>query len=140
MSYPLYLVQSQGMPRNHHAIFVRFGNGSEPGRLFNVTGHIMSGMSYETIEPSQPEDSPTFLEMSSLGWVSTSDLHRVDDVCRANPPPGKQFDGLRRIDPNTPLRRCQEWAVETVQQLKGQGILREDDGQVKMHQVTGSRP
>lgn len=127
MYHPFYLVQSQGLPRNHHALFVRLSTASEcsHGRLFNVTGNIMTGMVYETIEPAIPESSLTFIGMEKLGWVSDSDVHRIDGVCRDNPPPAKQFEGVRRIDSKVPLRRCQEWTKETIQFLRDRGILQE---------------
>lgn len=126
MAYPLYLVKSQGMPRDHHALFVRFGSENEPDRLFNVTGNIMSGMAYEVVDSAQPEASPTFIGMQQLGWVLSSDSDRMDDICRGNPAPGKQFDGPRRIDPNKPLRRrCQEWTTEAIQMLRDAGVLRD---------------
>lgn len=128
-AYPVYLVESLGMPRNHHAIFVETqDNGS--GTLFNVIGDIQSGMTYETRHMSEkPEVSnPTFISKSSLGWVGVNDLSRVDSVCRANPAPANQFDGPKQIDKNKPLRRCQEWTSETIGNLKAEGILLDNNG------------
>jgi hypothetical protein len=121
--YPVYLIESIGAPRNHHALFVQT-NEDETGSLFNVIGNIQSGMELEVKELSEkPELSQTFVSKSQLGWIEISDLHRVNDICRSNPPPAKQFGGLKRIDKTKPLRRCQEWTSETVASLRAEGIL-----------------
>ncbi|KAH9908219.1 hypothetical protein F4778DRAFT_468651 [Xylariomycetidae sp. FL2044] len=120
--YPVFLIEYLGAPRNHHAIFVQ--NKGKSGTLFHVKGDIMKGMEYETRVTSQnPELSNTFISKSPLGWVKAQDVSRVDTVCRANPPPAKQFNGLKRINKNVPLRRCQEWTKETTESLKAEGIL-----------------
>lgn len=51
------------------------------------------------------------------------DLSRVDDICRVNPPPAKQFNGAKKINKNQPLRRCQEWTSETIGSLRAEGVL-----------------
>ncbi|KAH6626062.1 hypothetical protein B0J18DRAFT_464110 [Chaetomium sp. MPI-SDFR-AT-0129] len=121
-AYPVYLVESLGAPRNHHAIFVETQDDGS-GTLFQVKGNIQNGMTYETRQEPKPDLSNTFISKSSLGWVRVHDLSRVDSVCRANPPPAKQFDGPKRIDKKTPLRRCQEWTSETIGNLKAEGVL-----------------
>ncbi|KAJ3453208.1 hypothetical protein MRS44_013116 [Fusarium solani] len=55
--------------------------------------------------------------------VEVNDLPRVDSICRANPPPAKQFNGPKRINKNQPLRRCQEWTRETIGYLQAEGVL-----------------
>ncbi|CAJ0544360.1 Ff.00g035770.m01.CDS01 [Fusarium sp. VM40] len=121
--YPVYLIESLGAPRNHHALFVQTSE-DETGSLFNVTGNIQSGMELEIKELSEkPKLSQTFLSKSQLGWMKADDLHRVEEICRSNPPPAKQFDGPKRIDKTKPLRRCQEWTSETVASLRAEGIL-----------------
>ncbi|KAG5656079.1 hypothetical protein KAF25_001649 [Fusarium avenaceum] len=121
--YPVYLIESLGAPRNHHALFVQ-SNEDETGFLFNVIGNIQSGMEFEAKELSEkPGLSQNFLSKSQLGWIEADDLHRVEEICRANPPPAKQFDGPKRIDKTKPLRRCQEWTSETVASLRAEGIV-----------------
>lgn len=120
---PVYLIESLGAPRNHHALFVQT-NEDETGSLFNVIGNIQSGMEFEAKELiEKPELSQTFVSMSRLGSIEAGDLPRVEAICRSNPPPAKQFDGPKRIDKTKPLRRCQEWTIETVASLRAEGIL-----------------
>lgn len=128
MSHPVFLVASQGLPRNHHALFVQLhADGS--GHLFNVEGNIQSGMTYVAVASAPPpETSETYEGKTQLGWVCGSDLQRFGEICGANPAPGKQFEGARRLYPGRALRRCQEWTAETVQLLKDGGVLREDCG------------
>ncbi|KAJ3536444.1 hypothetical protein NM208_g6714 [Fusarium decemcellulare] len=121
--YPVYLVESLGAPRNHQAIFVQTRN-DESGTVFHVTGNIQEGMTYESSQlATKPDLSPTFISKSQLGWVIVDDLSRIDSICRANPPPAKQFNGPKRINKNQPLRRCQEWTRETIGYLKAKGVL-----------------
>ncbi|KAM0282465.1 hypothetical protein ACHAO9_010254 [Fusarium lateritium] len=121
--YPVYLIESLGAPRNHHALFVQT-NEDESGSLFNVIGNIQNGMEFEAKKLSEkPELLQTFVSKSQLGWIKAGDLHRVEEICCANPPPAKQFDGPKRIDKTKPLRRCQEWTSVTVASLRAEGIL-----------------
>ncbi|KAF2115202.1 hypothetical protein BDV96DRAFT_575066 [Lophiotrema nucula] len=88
-------------------------------------GDIQNGMEYESRQiPQKPDLSNTFVSKSHLGWVKVEDLSRIDSICRANPAPAKQFNGPRRINPNKPLQRCQEWTSETIGILRVEGILR----------------
>ncbi|SPJ73849.1 uncharacterized protein FTOL_03579 [Fusarium torulosum] len=121
--YPVYLVESLGVSRNHHALFFQT-NSDGTGSLFNVIGDIQSVMNFEASELSKKrEESQTFVSKSQLGWIKAGDLHRVEAICRSNPPPAKQFDGPKRIDKTKPLRRCQEWTSENVASLRAEGIL-----------------
>ncbi|KAF4960681.1 hypothetical protein FGADI_760 [Fusarium gaditjirri] len=125
--YPVYLVESLGMPRNHHAIFIKTGD-KEEGTIFNVTGNAMNGFNLEIRETSQsPRLEATFESWAEIGVIAITDLPRVKEICEANPPPGKQYDGLKRIDPAKPLRRCQEWTRETIGHLREQGVLLHDN-------------
>ena len=124
--YPVYLVEYLGAPRNHHAIYVETQQ-DESGTLFHVKGDIQTGMTYEAKQLSRkPELSSTFVSKSKIGSVKVEDLSHVDSTCRANPPPAKQFNGPRRININQPLRRCQEWTNETIEDLKTEGVLVDD--------------
>lgn len=73
---------------------VQCGNGEESGRLVNVTGNSMNGITYEIIETAQPKSSPTIIDRKRLGWVLSSDLDGMESICRGCPAPGKQFDGV----------------------------------------------
>ncbi|KAK6855817.1 hypothetical protein PG995_007968 [Apiospora arundinis] len=121
--YSVFLVERLGAPRNHHAIFVETQqNGA--GTLIHVTGNIQNGMTFETKETlKSPNLSNSFMSKSQLGLIKVEDLFRVESICRANPPPAKQFDGPRRINPTQPIRRCQEWTSETVGSLRAEGVL-----------------
>lgn len=69
--------------------------------------------------------SASYVSMTQIGSIKVEDLDRVDSICSANPPPAKQFNGPKRIDPTRPLRRCREWTTETIGTLKDDGILLE---------------
>ena len=125
-NYSVYLVESEGMPRNHHGIFVETEvDGS--GTLFHVIGNIQLGMSYESRPEKKPELSLTFLNKRLLGWIYNSEIDRFDAICRDNPPPAAQFKGGKRINPNVPLRRCQEWTREIIQNLRDEGVIKEPE-------------
>lgn len=119
MSYQVFLVSYAGVPRDHHAIFVET-NSDKTGQIFQVTGDIQNGMTYESKPGKRPEDSASFLKKELLGTVSTSNYPRINNVCSQIPPPAKQFNGPKRIDPSIPLRRCQEWTQEAVEYLTGE--------------------
>ncbi|KAF5666071.1 hypothetical protein FHETE_6372 [Fusarium heterosporum] len=121
--YSVHLIEELGVPRNHHAIFVKTRSDGT-GTLFNVVGDIGNGMELEIKKLEQePELSVTFMSSSLLGRVKTDDMSRVECICRANPPPEKQFDGPHKIDKNKPLRRCQEWTSEIIGTLRAEGVL-----------------
>jgi hypothetical protein len=103
------------MPRNHHAIFIKTGE-KEEGTIFNATGNAINGFNLEIRETSQsPRLEATFESWREIGVIAINDLPRVKAMCEANPPPEKQYDGLKRIEPAQPLRRCQEWTRETIE-------------------------
>ncbi|PMD40206.1 hypothetical protein L207DRAFT_335439 [Hyaloscypha variabilis F] len=123
MSYQVFLVESLGAPRNHHAIFVETNVTDGSGYVFQVTGNIQTGMDYEVEQRCKPEESHTFMSKSSLGWVDAEGYGRINEICSSIPPPKKQFDGPKKIYPSEPLRRCQEWTQEAVQALRSSGVL-----------------
>lgn len=122
MPHSVYLVSYVGAPRDHHAIFVET-NSDLSGYIFQVTGDIQRGMSFGHKSAKKPEDSASFVAKSRIGTVSETDFARVQSVIEKIPPPPKQFNGPKRINPNEPLRRCQEWTNEAIQALKDEGIL-----------------
>jgi hypothetical protein len=120
--YPVFLVESLGAPRNHQSLLVEIH--SKRGTIFHVTGNIQEGMVFEVKDTDTPEQcSPTFISRSEIGKISSSKLSLFKQICEANPPPTKQFNGPRRLDPTKPLRRCQEWTLETINALRAQGDL-----------------
>lgn len=123
MSHQVFLVASLGAPRDHHAIFVVLDGGDGSGYIFQVTGNIQNGMTYEVKPGQKPEESVDFVSKSYLGWVDATDYDRVNDICRSIPPPAKQFEGSKRLNPREPLRRCQEWTREAAQALEAGGVL-----------------
>ncbi|TPX10985.1 uncharacterized protein E0L32_008022 [Thyridium curvatum] len=138
MSLPVYLVESLGAPRNHHALFVELDPRHESGMLFHVTGNIQEGMDFEKRPTEYPKLENTYVAHRLLGTLSSSDLDTMEAVCRSNPPPEKQFDGPRRIDRKKPLRKCQEWTAETIRLLEQQGILRPASGAASSSSTSGS--
>ena len=125
MSCPLYLIESLGLPRNHHALFVQLSDRGN-GHQFQVKGSINEGMTYESKPIDSPEDDAAYISKTQLGWVSTGTgemCSRIDQICRSIPPPAKQFDGAKRIWPSQRLRRCQEWTLEVIQLLKDVRVL-----------------
>lgn len=122
MSYKVYQISYAGAPRDHHAIFVETQE-DQSGQIFQVTGNIQSGMRYETKQAKKPEDSASFQAKILLGSVSIADYSRIDDECKRVSPPAKQYNGPKRINPQVPLRRCQEWTAEAIDTLRAHGIL-----------------
>lgn len=110
MSYTVYRVSYTGAPRNHKGIFVE-SKADKSGQLFHVTGNIQQGMRYETKSARRPEDSATFHSKARLGVVQFADFEGIDIALENIPPPKKQYDGPKRINPKEPLRRCQEWTT-----------------------------
>lgn len=116
MSYNVYLVSYAGMPRNHQLIFVETA-GDLSGHVYQVTGSIQNGMTFEKKPGKKPEDSATFEGKTLIGKVTQANLPRLEQICQGIPPPKKQFNGPQRLNPQEPLRRCQEWTSEAIQAL-----------------------
>jgi hypothetical protein len=125
MSYNVYLVDYMGMTRNHHGIFVEtHESGDRTGYLYQVTGNIQTGMIHEHKKAKQPEMSNSFGGLKQLiGTVTPENYVHIRSVVNSVPPPKKQFNGPKKIYPNEPLRRCQEWTQEAIQALTDRGIL-----------------
>ncbi|OAL74792.1 hypothetical protein A7D00_0386 [Trichophyton violaceum] len=124
MSYSVYRVASAGLPRDHHAIFVETSeNGEKTGHLFQVTGNIQNGMSFEQRPEGQPEASSSFIDKQEIGAVTHANYYRIQEICEGIPPPRKQFEGEKRLYPKEPIRRCQEWMAEAIQALKEAQVL-----------------
>ncbi|KFG79919.1 hypothetical protein MANI_009212 [Metarhizium anisopliae] len=91
MSLRVFLVESLGFPRSHHAIFVETSRGGG-GYIFHVTGNIQQGMRYEMkATDAAPDTDPSYHGQTRLGWSSANDMARIDAICKSNPAPEKQF-------------------------------------------------
>lgn len=123
MFHNVYRVADLGAPRDHHALFIETDPETGGGVIMQVTGNIQNGMTFEEKSAQRPEISPGFVGKTHLGTVSASKRGLVGEVCRSIPAPKKQFHGPRRIYPDEPLRRCQEWTKEAVEALKANGAL-----------------
>lgn len=75
-SYTVYLVTSSGLPRDHHALFIEtHDNGPKTGVVFQVTGNMQDGMTFETKPTDEPESaSTTFISKEKIGTVSLVNL------------------------------------------------------------------
>ncbi|KAI9930081.1 hypothetical protein ASPWEDRAFT_35347 [Aspergillus wentii DTO 134E9] len=132
MSYSVYRVAESGLPRDHHLIFVEtHEQGPQTGHLYNVIGEIQNGMIFEHRAAEEPEKSPVFFSKEEIGTVTHADYSRFLPVCQEIPVPKKQFQGAKRLYPNEPLRRCQEWADEAIQGLVDAKVLQRG-GDVKV--------
>lgn len=122
MAYNVYRIAYGGMPRDHHAIFVET-NSDETGWLFQVVGNIQEGMRHDDKPAKKPEDSTTFQERTFIGTVTVANFDRIKPICESIPPPKKQFHGPRRLYPQEPIRRCQEWTKEAIDALVEAQVL-----------------
>ncbi|EGC46625.1 conserved hypothetical protein [Histoplasma capsulatum var. duboisii H88] len=122
MSFEVYRVAYFGLPRDHHAIFVAT-NDDLSGDLFQVTGDIQNGMTFEHKPSKKPEESTSFQSRVFVGKVSAANFSRVKPICEAIPPPKKQFQGPHQLYPEEPIRRCQEWTAEALEALVNEHVL-----------------
>jgi len=122
MSYNVYLREHVGGARNHHVIFVQTeSNGG--GFIFQVAGNIQQGMAFDHKRAKSSEESETCLGQEKIGTVTKANFDRIQSIVETLPPPPKQFNGPKRINPSVPLRRCQEWTADAIQLLKDEGVL-----------------
>lgn len=124
MLYQVYLAECLGAIRNHQAIFVEtHEDGDRSGFIYQVSGTVQLGMNHEFKQAKSIEESASFLGSHYLGTVSSHDYPRIKPVCAQVPPPAKQYDGPRKINPALPLRTCQEWCQEAIAALE-KGVLK----------------
>jgi hypothetical protein len=123
MSYNVYKISYIGVPRDHHVIFVET-NADGTGHIFQVTGDIQTGMTHGHKVGKKPEDSASYVGKEYIGTISTTSYARIESIVNSIEPPKKQFNGPNRINPQEPLRRCQEWTAEAIQALKDSGVLK----------------
>ncbi|KAI9826994.1 MAG: hypothetical protein M1819_007088 [Sarea resinae] len=124
-TFTVYRIDSASLFRDHHAIFVEtHENGEGTGHLYQVAGNIQQGMAFEDRLEDRPESSLSFASKVKIGTVSRHNNPCIKGVCEGVPVPKKQFDGPKRLYPNEPIRRCQEWTAEAIQALVDAQILR----------------
>ncbi|TGO51598.1 hypothetical protein BCON_0158g00240 [Botryotinia convoluta] len=126
MSYPAYLISSSGLPRDHHSIFIETSlHGPHTGHLYQVTRNIQTRMIHaHCASLIPPEEAPDFGGMKKfLGIVRIEDYEKLRKIVDKVEAPKKQFDGARKIEPEVPLRRFQEWAREAMRALREKGVL-----------------
>ncbi len=116
MSYAVYRVSYVGLPRDHHAIFIEtHESGDGTGHIFQVTGNIQTGMTFEDKPAKQPESSASYAGKTKIGNITAANYpQQVKTICQSIPPPKKQFDGPKKIYPAEPIRRCQEWTDDAI--------------------------
>jgi hypothetical protein len=98
-------------------------NPDGSGYVYQVAGDIQNGMSYGHKPGRKPEDSATYVGKEYIGTVSTTNYPRIESIVNGIEPPKKQLDGPNRINPQEPLRRCQEWTAEAIQALKDASVI-----------------
>jgi hypothetical protein len=88
-SYKVYPDDSSGMPRNHHAIFVKTHEGGhKSGFLYHVTGNIQNEMEYNHKNTNDPAESVDFGDLKQLiGIVTKDDYLDVRSIINSVPPP-----------------------------------------------------
>ncbi|RKK70538.1 hypothetical protein BFJ69_g11800 [Fusarium oxysporum] len=89
--------------------------------------------------PKKPQDSGSYVGHHYLGFISSSDRQFLKQICQSNPPPAKQFNGSKKINPRQPLRRCQEWTAEPIAMLQSHGVLVSEGSVVNTAQPGSSR-
>lgn len=132
-SYNVYLGTYQGLPRDHHAIWIETGvrvtalDGEQRpgGEKVQVTGNIQQGMQHEVKAEVAPKLSQDGIDQTLIGVIATTDLDKLKEICRSIPPPKKQFEGPRRLYPNETLYRCQEWTRDAIKALQAADVLRQ---------------
>lgn len=132
--YEVYLGVYEGAPRDHHAIWIRTEDPlalpesaiAPAGMRVQVTGNIQTGMTFEVKSDVDPTVCLDGKAKHKIGKIESCDLERLIQTCQTLPPPAKQYDGPKRINPGIPLYRCQEWTAEAVQLLIDAGVVRAD--------------
>ncbi|KIW62808.1 hypothetical protein PV04_10939 [Phialophora macrospora] len=148
MSLKVYKVRSNTIPdpdmpgrRYHTALFVQNTDNDE-GTIHQVTGDLVTGMTYEVKRAQRPEDSQDFHDKELLGTVEPSQYPAFfDQICRQQPPPPKQkkFNLATRRTEQTksdgsfyapgeqkaPMIKCTEWTeLQAIPALIKAGILK----------------
>ncbi|KAK0103861.1 hypothetical protein ONS96_004970 [Cadophora gregata f. sp. sojae] len=77
-------------------------------------------------KPAPPPSAEVdFISMAQIGSIGVEAFEngRVQEVVETVPEPKRQFDGPKRLFPQEPVRRCQEWMVDVVHTLGKEGVL-----------------
>ena len=82
-------------------------------------------MSFEEKDAEKPGNGADFVSRTRIGSVAAASFDRIRGICEGVDVPKKQFEGPRRLYPNKPLRRCQEWTAEAITALVRKGVLEE---------------
>lgn len=106
MPYNVYMDASLRAPCDHWAIFIEI-EPDHSGFIFQVTGNIQAGMTFGHRKSNKPEDSTEFMSKTFIGTVSEENYAKIQSTVEGIPAPRKQFDGLKRIYRDRPLRHCQ---------------------------------
>ncbi|KKZ63732.1 hypothetical protein EMCG_01966 [[Emmonsia] crescens] len=80
-------------------------------------------MTFEDKPCKKPEESASFQSKDFVGKVSAVNFSRIKGICETIPAPKKQFEGPRRLYPQEPIRRCQEWTTEVIEALVNEHVL-----------------
>jgi len=130
-TYDVYLGIYIGMPRENHAIWVDTGaektmNGKmlPAGQVIQVKGSMQHGMSFEVRDGIDPEMSYEGKEKIKVGAINRTGLERLKQICSEVPPPVKQYDRAKLIDPSKPLYHCQQWTRDAIERSRAAGVLR----------------
>ena len=127
-------------PRYHTFIFVETETDGS-GYIHQVTGDLVTGMKYESKPAGRPESSEAFHSKDLIGTVLASSYpSNVDEVCRAQQPPGRQKAfNIRTVktepvkadgtfyqpgEHRSPLFKCTEWTEQlAIPALRDAGML-----------------
>ena len=132
MAYKVYRVEHHGNGQNNHVqIFIETepdgsGNESGSGRIYHVTGNILTGMMLETKLAQRPESFGTFVQGSKklVGHIEPARVDQFKRICEAIPPPGAQLKLNGQLkDPSIPIRRCGDWVDQVLEWTRAEGLL-----------------
>jgi hypothetical protein len=122
-----------GGKANHTGVFIETSPSN--GEIFHVVGSVCirgGGMKYvrQTAQNPADDEARQFVSgtMKLEGVIDEQDLEKVDEACKAVPESKEQLTlSGKKLYPNEPIRRCAQWTVEAVEELKKRGLLKEVD-------------
>ncbi|OJD26070.1 hypothetical protein ACJ73_02552 [Blastomyces percursus] len=82
-------------------------------------------MFFENKPVRKPDESASFVSKEQIGSVTHDNYSCILTTCENILPPKKQFHGPKRLYPDEPLRRCQEWTAEVIQALIDNQVLQQ---------------
>ncbi|KAJ5688499.1 hypothetical protein N7462_002891 [Penicillium macrosclerotiorum] len=133
--------------RYHDGIFVETNQQTGEGKLYHVTGDIISkfGMKFAVKDNHIPHRSARFFGITEIGTIPESSLGRVYGILDTVPKPTKQqgLDFWNKYEGDTPyiwvredgerygpteqrrpIRKCNEWTKDAKKKLVDTGILK----------------